>query len=51
MLHTKLQASLNQVLLKKKLFDYFTTYYYGLNLGPPHVGPSWIWGRSFEQTW
>ena len=37
MLHTKFQApepSHVQVILKKKIFEYFSMYFYGLNLGP-----------------
>ena len=51
MLHTKFQSTLNQVVLKKKLFEYFSMYCYGLNLGPRHMGPSWILGPTFEQNW
>ena len=36
----QIQASLSQVVLKK-LFEYFSMYFYSLNLGPPRVGPSW----------
>ena len=31
---------LSQVVLKKKNFEYFSIYFYGLNLGPPGAGPS-----------
>ena len=34
----KFQASLSQVVLKK-IFEYFSMYFYGLNLGPPCLGP------------
>ena len=33
---------LSQVVLKKKIFEYFSMYFYGLNLGPQargHLGP------------
>ena len=50
MQHNKFQASLSQVVLKK-IFEYFSMYFYGLNLGPCWLGPSWTLGPSFEQTW
>ena len=50
MQHNKFQAFLGQVVLKK-IFEYFSMYFYGLNLGPPCLGPSWILGPSFEETW
>ena len=50
MQHNKFQASLSQVVLKK-IFEYFSMYFYGLNIGPPGAGPSWTQGPSFEQTW
>ena len=31
---------LSQVVLKKKIFEYFSIYFYGLNLGPLGAGPS-----------
>ena len=31
-------------------FEFFY-YFYGLNLGPPGMGPSYTQGPSFEQTW
>ena len=40
MQYNKFQASLSQVVLKK-IFEYFSMYFYGLNLGPPCLGPSW----------
>ena len=40
MQHNKFQASLSQVVLKK-IFEYFSMYFYGLNQGPPCLGPSW----------
>ena len=33
------------------LVEYFSMYFYDMNLGPPSVGPSWTLGPSFEQTW
>ena len=42
---------LSQEVLKEKLFEYFSMYFYDLNLGPPVAGPSWTLGPSFEQTW
>ena len=41
---------LSKVVLKKKIFEYFSMYSYGLNLGLPGQGPSWILGTLFEQT-
>ena len=32
-------------------FEYFSMYFYALNLGPHGAGPSWNLGPSFEQTW
>ena len=37
----------SQVVLKKKDFEYFSMYFYDLNLGPPGVGPTWTLGPSF----
>ena len=37
MQHNKFQASLSQVVLKK-IFEYCSMYFYGLNLGPPCLG-------------
>ena len=31
---------LGQVVLKKKIFEYISMHFYGLNLGPPGAGPS-----------
>ena len=31
---------LSQVVLKKKIFEYFSIYFYDLNLGPLGAGPS-----------
>ena len=50
MQHNKFQASLSQVVLIK-IFEYFSMYFYGLNLGPPCLGPSWTLWPSFEETW
>ena len=50
MQHNKFQASLSHVVLKKN-FEFFSMYFYGLNLGPPSLGSSWILGPSFEETW
>ena len=50
MLHTEFQASKPRG-LKEKLFEYFSMYFFVLNLGPPGAGPSWTLGPSFEQTW
>ena len=41
---------LSRVVLKKKIFEYFTMHFYGSNLGHPGPGPSWTLGPSFEQT-
>ena len=41
MQHNKFQASLSQVVLKK-IFEYFSMFFYGLNLRPltrGHLGP------------
>ena len=35
----------------KKIFEHFSMYLYGLNLGPPGKEPSWILGPSFEPNW
>ena len=50
MQHNKFQASPSKV-VQKKIFEYFSMYFYGLNLGPPCLGPSWILWPSFEETW
>ena len=42
---------LSQVVLQKKIFEYFSTSFYGMNLGPPGKDPSWILRPSFEQNW
>ena len=39
----------SQAVLKKKIFVYFSMYFYGLNLEPSGAGPSWTLGPSFEQ--
>ena len=36
--------------MKKKIFEYISMHFYGLNLGPPDAGLSWGLGPSFEQT-
>ena len=41
----------SQEVLKEKLFEYFSLYFYDLNLGPPGAGPSCSLRPSFEQTW
>ena len=50
MQHNKFQASLSQVVLKK-IFEYCSMYFYGLNLGPPCLGPPWTLWPSFEETY
>ena len=50
MLQSKFQAS-KPSNLKNKIFEYISMHFYGLNLGPPGAGLSWILGPSFEQTW
>ena len=50
MVHIKFQAS-GARSFKKKTFNYFPMYFYGLNLGLPGLWPSWTLGPSFEQTW
>ena len=49
MLHTKFKHQ-GQVVLKK-IFEYISMYFYGLNLGLPGPRTSWTLGPSFEQTW
>ena len=39
MLHTEFQASKPSG-YKKKFFEYFSLYFYDLNLGPPDAGPA-----------
>ena len=34
---------LSQVVLKKKISEYFSIYFYGLNLGRPHLGHLGPW--------
>ena len=36
--------------MMKKVFEYFSMYFYDLNLGPHGAGPSWTLGPSFEET-
>ena len=50
MQHNKFQASQSQV-VRKKIFEYVSMYFYGWNLGPPCFGPSWTLWPSFEETW
>ena len=50
MLHTQFQASRPSD-SEEEDFEYFSMYFYGLNLGAPGAGPSWTLGPSFEQTW
>ena len=50
MQHNKFQASPSHVVLKK-IFEYFSMYFYVLNLGPPCLGPSWSLWPLFEETW
>ena len=50
MLHPRFQASKPSG-SEEEDFLIFSMYFYGLNLGPPGPGPSWILGPSFEQTW
>ena len=40
MLQTELKH-LSQVVLKKKIFEYFSKYFYDLNLESPGAGQSW----------
>ena len=49
MLHIRFQASKPSG--SEKDFLIYFMYFYGLNLGPPGVGPSWSLGPLFEQTW
>ena len=35
------------VVLKKKILEYFSTYFYDLNLEPPGTEPSWNLGPSY----
>ena len=49
-LHTKFPAS-KPSNSEKEDFLIFSMYFYGLNLGPPGMGPSWILGPLFEQNW
>ena len=40
---------LSQQVLKKKLSEYFSMYFYDLNLGSPGAGPSWTLGPSLNK--
>ena len=42
MLHTKFQPS-KQSGSEKKIFEHFSMYFYGLNLGPPGMGHLRTW--------
>ena len=50
MLHTKFSAS-RPSNTEEEDFLIFSMCFYGLNLGPPGTGPSWILGLLFEQNW
>ena len=41
----------SQVVLKKKMLEYFSMSFYGSNPGLPGAGPFSTWGPPFEQTW
>ena len=45
MLHIKFQALLSQVVLKK-IFEYFSMYFYGSNPEHPDMGSFYTWGRG-----
>ena len=47
MLHTKFPAS-KPSNSEGKDFLIFSMYFYGLNLGSPSAGPTWILGPLFE---
>ena len=47
MLHTKFPAS-KPSNFEEKDFIIFSMYFYGLSLGPPGTGPSWILGLLFK---
>ena len=40
---------LSRVVLKKKIFEYFSMYFYGSNLGYPGKEPSWILGPHLNK--
>ena len=50
MLHNKFPAS-KPSNSEEEDFLIFFMYFYGLNLGPPGTGPSWVLGPLFEQNW
>ena len=35
--------------MKKKIFEYISKHFYGLNLGPPGAGLSWTLGPSLNK--
>ena len=48
MLHTEFQASKPSG-SEEEDFEYFSKYFYDLNLGPPGAGPSWTLWPSFDE--
>ena len=50
MLHIKFQISRPSG-SEEENFWIHSMHFYDLNLGPPGVGPSWILGSWFEETW
>ena len=52
MLHIEFQASKpsGSEDFKRKIFEYFSMYFYDLDLGSPGVRPSWTLRSSFEQS-
>ena len=50
MLHTKFQASKPSG-SEEEDFEIVSTYFYGLNLGPPGTRPSWTLVPLFKETW
>ena len=50
MLYIKFQTSEHSG-SEEEDFEKGFIYFYGLNLGPPGAGPSWILGPSFEHPW
>ena len=45
MLNIQFQAS--RLKGSEEIFEYFSMYFYDLNLGPPGAGPSWLVGWLF----